>query len=228
MTAHRPGAAPRGGADDAQQFEQGCEAGQYPRPATASVDGATLTIGTSPWLGMRCGTCNQTFRRGDQVWANPDRGIQHLVPALHCASARPGLGGGADEADGDAVPTGAIVSPAAAASVSYDAEQFTAGLLREWPPLNGAPVTTLTQRDWQVTRPGSGPASVVCPGCGHTFRAGDTVIICPCAESEDDERYASCQLAVHRDPAAGLACWDDWRPDARLIRCPRTHEKLPD
>src|SRR5262249_19722916 len=155
----------------------------------------------------RCATCNQTFRRGDRVRADPDRGVQHLDPGLHCASDIPGPG---DEMAGATDVANTATSSANPAPAGQDIHQFTAGLLAAWPPPNGAPVVTLTERYWQVTRPNSGPASPACPGCGHTFRAGDAVIICPCAESPDDERYASCQLAVHRDPAAGLACWDDW------------------
>jgi hypothetical protein len=207
-SVHQPG-EPGGGAQDVRHFQLGSTDAQYPKPASAKEDGTTITTGTSPWLGIRCRTCNQTFRRGDRVRLDPVHGIQHLVPGVHCAPDMP-----SDTADG--------------APSRRDTERFTAGLVTEWPPLNGAPVRALTEQDWQVTRPGSGPASAVCPGCGHTFRAGDTVIICPCAVRPDDVRRESCELAVHRDPAAGLACWDDWRPSGRLIRCPRTYEKLPD
>jgi hypothetical protein len=201
--------APDGGPADMRRFELGRADGQFPKPASVTEDGTTVTTGTSPWLGIRCRTCNQTFRRGDRVRQDPVHGIQHLVPGLRCAL---------DARD----------DPAGGAPAGRDTERFTAGLLAEWAPVNGAPVRALTERDWQVTRPSSGPASPVCPGCGHTFRVGDAVIICPCAVSPDDERLASCNLAVHRDPAAGLACWDDWRPSGRLVRCPRTYEKLPD
>jgi len=216
------------GGGDVPQFEKGRAAGQYRQPTGASADGITITTGNSPWLGIRCLTCNQTFRRGDLVLLSPDRGPQHLDPSLQCASGTPG--------DGAEAPAGAVDGPAAATTpaapgdslAAADSARFTVGLLRAWPPINGAPVYQLTAENWQVTRPNSGPASPVCPGCGHTFRAGDAVIICPCAEAPDDVRYASCQLAVHRDPAAGLACWDDWCPGGRLKRCPRTYEKLPD
>lgn len=218
MSTGLPGAI-GGRADDLARFELGVNAGQYPQPANARTDGATVTTGTSPWLGIRCRTCNQTFRRGDQVRMSPTQGIQHLDPTLQCAPPGP-----ASVCDGSGADSGS----SAVAPASSDAELFTSGLLDSWPPLNDAPVVRLTDRHWQVTRPTSGPASVVCPGCGHTFRVGDMVIICPCAESPDDERRAICGLPVHRDPAAGLACWDYWRPDGRLIRCPRTHKKLVD
>lgn len=215
MNAHRPGTRALG-EGDAQRFEEGRAAGQYAQPASAATEGVMITTGNSPWLGIRCLTCNQTFRRGDRVRVSPDQGTQHLELSLHCAPEMPGDGPGtAEGAD-------------AAAAAAEAARRFTAGLLHEWPPINNAPVITLAESDWQVTKPNSGPASPVCPGCGHTFRAGDAVIICPCAETPDDVRYRSCQLAVHRDPAAGLACWDDWCPGGQLKRCPRTHEKLPE
>jgi hypothetical protein len=192
--------------DTARRFQLGIAGGQFPQPAEAPADGVMVTTGSSTWLGIRCRTCNQTFRRGDRVRRSGLTIIQHLDPRLHCASEEPG----------DATP----------APGGDDVRRFTGGLLREWPPLDDVFVVTLTEEDWQVTRPRSGPASPACPGCGHTFRAGDAVIICPCGRAAPDGGPA-CGLAVHRDPAIGLACWDDWRPDGRLPRCPRTHEKLP-
>jgi hypothetical protein len=215
----RPGTARRG-EGDAQAFEEGRAAGQYSQPTSASAEGITITTGNSPWLGMRCLTCNQTFRRGDRVRVSHEHGTQHLDLDLHCARDVPHAGPEAPEGAGAAAP--------AVTAVAEDRRGFAAGLLHEWPPLNDAMVVTLVESNWQVTKPNSGPASPVCPGCGHTFRAGDAVIICPCAETPADVDYRICQLAVHRDPAAGLACWDDWCPSGRLKRCPRTHEKLPE
>jgi len=196
------------GITQAQRFESGLAAGENPQPADVPAGGDMITTGSSRWLGMRCRTCNQTFRRGDRVRQDASAGIQHLNPALRCASR---AGGSAGQLE-----------------AGHDTERFTRGLLGAWPPLNGAPVVTLTAGNWQVTTPSSGPASPVCPGCGHTFRAGDTVIICPCAIEPGDGRRRFCGLPVHRDPVAGLACWDDWRPDGKLVRCPRTHDMLPD
>jgi hypothetical protein len=224
MNGRQTPGTPESGAQDVQRFEMGRAAGHYRQQTSASVDRITITTGNSPWLGIRCLTCNQTFRRGDRVLLNPPHSTQHLDPNLQCASNIPNPG----EERRDSLRAAATAPVVAAALSADDAAQFTAGLLDTWPPINRALVIILTERNWQVTKPSSGPASPVCPGCGHTFRAGDTVIICPCAEAPDDMRYASCQLAVHRDPAAGLACWDDWCPDGRLKRCPRTYEKLPD
>lgn len=196
------------------QFSAGVQAGLFPRPK-AEVGGISQTTGNSPWLGVRCDRCGHTFRRGDQVWVADGRAL-HLDPALDC-------GGTADipAGDADAVPRPRPAGPDPVLA-------FTAGLLDAWPPVNGAPVVVLAAGDWPVTRRTSAVSSPTCPVCGHTFRAGDAVILCPCADLPDDPRRAFCQLPVHRDPAAGLTCWDDWSPDGRLVRCPRTHEKLPE
>jgi len=187
-------------------FEAGVEAGKFPRVPVDSA-GRTLTTGSSHWLGMRCTTCHHTFRRGDLVLVGADlAATRHLDPSLRCGSPEP--------ADEDQVVASA-----------EEPGGFVAGLLAAWPPITGVPVYELTAGHWQVTGPRSGPGSPTCRGCGHTFRPGDHVIICPCAGPENDPRRAYCQTAVHRDPARGLCCWDDWAPSGRLTRCPRTLEK---
>jgi hypothetical protein len=188
----------------------GIEAGQFPRgPADAA--GRTLTTASSRWLGIRCGKCQQTFRRGDMVLAGAGlETIRHLDPRLRCGPDGPGPAGGVTSADAPA----------------RDTEDFVRGLLDEWPPITRVPVYQLTEDDWQVTGPHSGPDSPACRGCGHTFRPGDYVIICPCAGADDDPRRGYCQIAVHRDPGRGLSCWDDWAPSGRLPRCPRTLNKV--
>jgi hypothetical protein len=210
-----------GGYGDADMFWRGVDAGQF--PAAQGPDGtisAVVTDGKSRWLGTRCGTCNQTFRLGDRVRLAADGAVGHLDPALGCWLAdlaepaggeRPLLERGQDPPD----------SPAGA-----DSGDFTEGLLSAWPPAREAPVFRLSRGDWRVTTPRSGPTSPACPGCGHTFRAGDMVVICPCAGAVGDPRREYCQIAVHRDPARGLCCWDDWAPDGRLRRCPRTFARV--
>jgi hypothetical protein len=192
-------------------FEAGVEAGQFPR-APEDADGRTLTTGSSRWLGLRCASCKHTFRRGDLVLVGADlASIRHLDPQLRCGSV--GRDAGADLASGDQGAT--------------DADDFVDGLLDEWPTITEVPVYELTFDGWHVTGPHSGPDSPICRGCGHTFRAGDHVIICPCAGAEDDLRREYCQIAVHRDPARGLSCWDEWAPAGRLKRCPRTLNRVP-
>lgn len=191
-------------------FGAGVDAGQFPR-APADNAGRTPTMASSRWLGIRCVKCHHTFRRGDVVLAGADvASIRHLDPRLRCGPDEPAAGG----------------DPASAEEQAGGAEDFVRGLLGEWPPITRVPVYRLTHDDWQVTGPRSGPDSPTCRGCGHTFRAGDYVIICPCAGADDDPRRGYCQIAVHRDPARGLSCWDDWAPSGRLLRCPRTLNKV--
>jgi hypothetical protein len=197
--------------DPVAEFELGVAGTQLPTAAGARPAGDTVTTKSSPWLRERCGTCGQTFRRGDRVRVAPSGDVRHLDPALRCAG-------------GEAAP-----DPAAEAVRA----EFAAGLAEAWQPLDGSPVVRLAEGDWQVTRPDSGPVSPTCPGCGHTFRAGDQVLVCPCPDDLDDPRrrpadprVVGCGVTVHRDPDAGLACWDDWRPSGRLTRCPRTFERL--
>ncbi|WP_261567253.1 hypothetical protein [Frankia gtarii] len=79
---------------------------------------------------------------------------------------------------------------------------------------------TLAGSDWQVDGPvvtasASWWNHLRCETCGHTFRAGEHVVVCPCGRHP-----TTCIAAVHRDPAAGVTCWDGWRPDGVLTRCP--------
>jgi hypothetical protein len=189
--------------DPAGDFEQGLLAGAESH-SLPTGDSARITA-TSRWLNRRCGRCNHTFRRGDPVRVDPGSGdVRHLDPATHCGS------------DADDV----AASPAA--------EAFIAGLLQAWPAAGEVPVFRLAEGDLQVATPGAGPLAMTCLVCGHTFRPGDYVVVCPCAQDVDDPRRAFCSVSVHRDPARGLNCWDDWLPAGRPRRCPRTVEKLPE
>lgn len=191
------------GGDPAGDFEQGLVAEAEPLSLPAG-DSAMITA-TSRWLNRRCGLCNHTFRRGDPVRVDPGSGeVRHLDQALHCG-------------DADDVPD---ANPAV--------EAFVAGLLHAWPPAGEVPVLRLAEGDLQVATPAAGPLAMTCLVCGHTFRPGDHVVVCPCAQSADDPRRGYCTVSVHRDPARGLNCWDDWLPAGRPRRCPRTVETLPE
>jgi hypothetical protein len=206
-------------------FDRGIEAGQFPLPEIQEgSETDTITTGKSRWLGTRCETCNQTFRPGDrvQVWA--DRTVSHLDPALECRREEAAPADDDSDETADEAPAPGSGLTEAAEVAADDNDMFVAGLDRAWPPANDVPVFRLTRQNWQITTPKSGSTSPVCLGCGHTFRAGDMVIICPCADAGDDPRRGFCQLAVHRDPARGLCCWDDWAPTGELHRCPRTFD----
>lgn len=187
-------------------FAAGMAAGLDPQEETVQAGETAVTHISSPWNHRLCTTCGQTFRRGDTVrvgdgpvtstGAALDE-VAHLDPALACAR-------GADKA------------PEGSRTDSADAADFAAGLLAAWPPLDDVPAVPLTADDWQVARPSvHGARPPRCLYCAHTFRAGEHVVLCPCSPD-----HPACGAAVHRDPAAGLVCWESWRPEGRLAVCP--------
>lgn len=201
MTGQR---RPRSGGE-AAELSLGIEEGFDPSTALGSdfaddADGIVITRSWSWWSGTACRTCGHTFRRGDRVLvANSRHTVQHLVPGVRCGTdPEPGADTGTSERD-----------------------ELAGGLLATWPV--SAPVTRLAPDDWRIPRSVS-PAGFrppVCLYCGHTFRAGEYVVICPCTPYRP-----ACGAAVHRDPAAGLPCWDRWHPEGELLVCPITLGKL--
>lgn len=186
--------------DDLLAFDQGYDTGMHPCFDDPQSGGTTITTTLSRWLGLPCRTCRHTFRVGDRVHLDGGQ-VQHLDPALDCGTTPT-----ATEEDGDS-----------------EGRDFGRGLLEAWPPASGEPVR-LAATDWRIPRRDPGPPAPTCPVCAHTFRPGDMVIICPCARPTDTPDQPRCRLAVHRDPVSGLTCWDDWRPDGHLVRCPITRE----
>ncbi|MPY58430.1 hypothetical protein [Streptomyces spongiae] len=192
----------------AEEFEMllGIEAGYDPRPAEEDTDPDTPVVtGLSSWWNHRlCTVCGHSFRRGDRVRVDrASRTVTHLDPALHCAVPRE-RDSAAGSGDGDAETTA-----------------FSEGLLAAWPP--PVPLLRIPPGDWRLPNPQTGLRAPVCLYCGHTFRAGEYVIVCPC---RPDER--ACGAAVHRDPAAGLSCWERWRPDGTVTVCPVTLARVRD
>jgi len=182
--------------DEAAAFRSGIAEGLDPQPAVGEIatDGRAVTHSSSTWYHRICTTCGNSFRRGDAVIRNAATGqLRHLDPALRCAVL-----------DGD---------PELRADP--DSAAFSAGLLAEFPAHGGVPVTRLAPDAWQVARPGD-IRPPVCQGCGHTFRGRESVVICPCHPFEPGE----CRAAIHRDPGAGLLCWEQTAPAGRVEVCP--------
>jgi len=180
-------------------FRQGLVDGLDPQPTDGELgaEGQAVTHASSPWHHRICTTCGNSFRRGDAVRRNATTGeIQHLDPGLHCAT------GAKPATDEDQSPDGEALS-------------FAAGLLEAWPTRYSVPVTRLTADAWQVARPGS-RRPPLCQGCGHTFRAGEYVVICPCRPYDP----GGCVAAIHRDPGAGLPCWEQTHPEGSVEVCP--------
>jgi hypothetical protein len=204
MRLGEPGAGPAG---EAAELSYGILLGLAPQPDTdpAGADGMAVTRLSSWWNHLRCRRCGHTFRRRDPVRVNQrDRTVVHLVPGLGC--------GGPAEAGGE----------------QKEISQFRLGLLEAWPSGPGLRVQQLAAGDWRIPRgPGDSRASSVCLYCGHTFRAGEQVIVCPCRSVLQPARggpaaQPACGRAVHRDPALGLSCWESWRPDGTVPVCPVT------
>lgn len=190
--------------DEVAEFRAGIAEGVDPQPVTNRLDPTQegITRMSSPWANSDpCTTCGQTFRVGDRVVVD-ERGVRHLDPALGCAVKR------RNEAE--------------------DAErrEFSIGVRDAWPAARGVDLVELTEEDWQVARPG--PARKQrCIQCGDTFRAGEVVVICPCQPSGDRDDPGRCGQAIHRDPAAGLPCWEEWCPTEVVTICPVSHTPAP-
>jgi hypothetical protein len=183
--------------NEGDELRQGIADGLDPQVADpVNADGTAVTGAPSWWFHTRCRTCGHTFRRGDRVRVDrATRNVVHLEPGLGCA------GGPATE------------------EVRETAE-FTEGLLSEWPA--DRPVTMLGPDDWRLPLPGARSAPG-CLYCGHTFREGEHVVICPCRLGSP-----ACGAAVHRDPARGLPCWERWKPEGDVPVCPTLKARADD
>ena len=196
----------------AADLQYGITFGLTPRQQLDEAEGETVTLLSSWWNHLRCTGCGHTFRRGDRVRVSQrTRTVVHLTPGLDC---------------------GASTGTEAAASTSTDIAAFREGLLSAWPAPEGARITQLRAGDWRIP---DGPHDVrdtnVCLHCGHTFRAGEYVVVCPCRPAlpllpGGTSRSAACGRVVHRDPAIGLSCWESWRPDGSVTVCPVTQTKI--
>lgn len=181
-------------------FTAGLADGLDPQPAagddTLERDGEAITQATSGWIYRECRTCGHTFRRGDHVTLDRDTGqVRHLDPALDCAVPAP---------------------PEPAGRGTTAAAEFAHGLHKAFPPLHDVRVTRLGPDAVQLPDRSGDRRPMLCQGCGHTFRAGESVVVCLC-HPHDPGR---CVTAIHRDPGAGLPCWEITYPEGRVDVCP--------
>jgi hypothetical protein len=135
------------------------------------------------------------------------RTVFHLDPRLDCARS---------------AETGSTADAEPAADVSAQLRDFASGLATTWPPDADVPLSVLGEDDWRVTRPPEPMERARCLFCAHTFRAGEQVVTCPCRPQD-----AACGAAVHRDPVAGLVCWESWHPGGEVEICPITTRRPP-
>ena len=127
---------------------------------------------------------------------------------------------------GDAIEIGADGKPCL--TVDPDAvgdarriTDFVAGLERVWPPPGDVPMRRIMPGDSLLAPPLRLIRRAACAVCGHTVRAFEQVILCPCQPLEP-----LCALAIHRDPMRGLNCFDSWNPGEELQYCPATSRAL--
>jgi hypothetical protein len=204
----RPGSeAPSTEVPIAVELEYGILLGLSPQPEQDDTEGVAITRVSSWWNHLRCRSCGHTFRRGDRVRVRTrDRSVVHLVPGLGCA----------DTTDAD--------------QAQEEIDAFRGGLLSAWPPKAGIRLQQLARDDWRIPRgPDDLRESNVCLHCGHTFRVGEVVVVCPCRPAltqAGEQKTAACGRAIHRDPALGLSCWESWRPDGFVSVCPVTQVSI--
>jgi hypothetical protein len=190
---------------DAAEFTAGIDDGFDPQPAGDDERaGELVTHAFSWWNTATCTGCGHTFRRGDRVRVDPVRRVVgHLDAALGClispvATDRPGGDGG----------TGPV-------------RDFVAGVLAEFPLPPDLLATLTDDVRGLLAPPDRGFGRNACLVCGHTFRSGEFVIVCPCRPAG-----RRCRAAVHRDPIRGLVCRENWRAGTDVRTCPITLQKV--
>lgn len=173
-------------------------AGKSEASPRAPAPGETeLTTLRSAWLCHRCPVCGHSFRVGDRVRHVAQGCTVHAIPGL-CPTAAE-----------------AAVEPEAGGDILRDA--FLAGLERACPLPTNVPVHRLVRGHNLLAPPAPGLPRHYCRVCGHTFRPGEIVIICPCHPDAP-----KCRVGVHRDHIRNLWCWDEWRqanPDISKRPC---------
>jgi hypothetical protein len=156
--------------------------------------GPQVTSRRSPWLHRRCRVCGHSFRVGDRVRIGQGGAVAHDMPMLRCC-------GGDTDAD-------------AQATLLLEERQFYAGLAAGWPMALSRELTRLEPGHPLLAPPRAGHRRASCRVCGHSFRPGDLVLICPCSPARP-----ICRAAVHRDLLHQLHCWDIWQAAPRGARC---------
>lgn len=183
--------------DVGSEFLAGMMAARDPENRATAAGGTATTTARSPWYRDCCPVCRHTFRRGDEVLVEKGGSrVVHASAELPCARG-PSRSGPASPRPVDA---------------------FFRGLDASWPPPDR--VIRLGPGHELLAEPPAGCRRRSCAYCGHTFRRGDTVIVCPCYPPP-----GGCSAAVHRDPQKGLHCWEELYPEGEAAaggprRCP--------
>lgn len=189
----------------AADFQRGTESAKRATvDRKASPDSIRTTEKESAWFADTCANCRHTFREGDQVLVGEDGKVVHHDERLGCP----------DNIVRTAPPTDPRIVLdflEGAISVWAEAERKYMLVLDEDHPLVAMPAP-------QFRRPR-------CIVCGQTLRAGEIILLCPCAAHEQRPNH-NCQIAVHYDPLHGIYCYGDWRPRQYDLHCPSTLRKI--
>lgn len=181
-----------------EAFERGLSQALDPANRLMVEGGQGITTLYSPWLHKLCPVCKHSFRLDDEAVLSSNGIARHNTLLLPCA-------GGATDGP-----------PQTSAATA-----FFRGLDAAWPPPQNLPLRRLEEGDPLLALPPAGLRRHKCAVCGHTLRLHDVVVICPC-----QPQNPLCQIAIHRDPAHNLSCWEEWKPDAYDLYCPATSRKI--
>ena len=175
----------------AESFTSGLSAGLDPDAAVhleSNSDDSqqrTVTRLRSRWLHKLCKVCGHTFRPGDEVRILANNDVVHDRIGLRCG----------EYADNAASDVGIAKTL-----------DFYRGIAEAWPMPDDVPVVRLDADHWLLAPPRDGLRRPVCRVCGHSFRALDHVVLCPCHPINPQ-----CRVAIHRDLFQQMHCYDEWR-----------------
>ncbi|MDJ0837765.1 MAG: hypothetical protein QNK37_14715 [Acidobacteriota bacterium] len=178
-----------------REFEVGIAEAMDPSGVITTPGENQVTTHASTWVYDTCITCGHSFRVGDEVQIDEQGAVRHHSALLPCAG------------DGKSAELGEEARTVL--------KEFFEGLDEVRPPPKHLPIIRLEDGHLLTAPPLGQMKRRGCAFCGHTFRPGDHVIVCPC--NPGDPR---CILAIHRDPMHGLNCWETWNPGSALEYCP--------
>ncbi|MCE3291000.1 MAG: hypothetical protein K0R83_3012, partial [Caulobacter sp.] len=82
-------------------------------------------------------------------------------------------------------------------------------------------VQALMPGDPRLALPRGALRRIRCAMCGHTFRAHDLVVVCPCRPDSQ-----LCATTIHQDPGRSLACYDAWLASPLSNYCLTTSREM--
>ncbi len=193
-------------------FEVGLAQGRDPLRNESGVEGEVTTRYSTWYSRACCPVTGHNFREGDRVAFGADGSVELLLPDVlpldaDCAAYLKGLETTYFAQRGDKQPGGHNTRDLDTIILEPDLDQ--PGVPREF-----------IQRLLRAPIPRAQVGRRTCYICTRTLRQGEKVVVCPCPIKQ-------CHLVVHRDPARGLNCLDDFFPDGVVRSCLATSQDLP-